>query len=199
MSGELRREKVWDPVTRVWHWLLAIVVIAGWSLGEFMSFSTIRWHFYCGYAVLALVAFRLLWGCIGPAPVRLRALVPRPSSLAAYMRTLGRREPSGLAGHNPLGALAVLAMLVALLAQAGTGLFIESEDYFEPAPLNHLVSGKTAKLLMSVHELCAKVILVLVALHLAAMLFYLLWKRENLVTAMFTGWKRVRTTTQRAD
>lgn len=189
---ELRRERVWDLVTRLWHWALALAVVLGWSFGEFMSFSTIQWHFYCGYAVLGLLAFRMLWGLVGPAPVRLRALVPRPSALAAYLRRVGRREPSGTRGHNPLGALAVVAMLLVLGVQAGSGLFVESEDYFEPAPLNHLVSSETSSVLMDVHEIGSRVILALVALHLAAMVFYAVWKRENLVWPMITGWKRVR-------
>lgn len=189
---DLRREKVWDPFIRLWHWTLAFVVAFGWSFGEFMTFSTIQWHFYCGFAVLGLLAFRIVWGLVGPGPVRLAALVPSPRALAAYLGKLWRREPSGIRGHNPLGALASLAMLAALLGQALSGLFIESDDYFEAAPLNHLVSSAAASRLMDVHVLLAKIILVLVALHVAAILFYFVWKRENLVSAMVTGWKRVR-------
>ncbi len=190
--GELRREKVWDLLTRLWHWSLVVAVSAVWYLGEFMSFSTIRWHFYCGYVVLGLLAVRLLWGLVGPPPIRLRALLPAPSAVFAYAKTLGRRAPSGTRGHNPLGALSVLAMLLVLLMQATSGLFIESDDYFEAAPLAHLVSDTVTAKLIVLHKFLGKVILALVALHVAAIGFYLVWKRENLVRPMLTGWKWVK-------
>lgn len=189
----LRREKIWDPVTRLWHWVLAIAVGLGWYFGEFMSFTTVEWHFYCGYTVLGLVVFRLLYGFVGPAPVRYRALVPTPSGVIAYAKTVGRREPSGTPGHNPLGSLAVIAMLALLLAQAGSGLFLESDDYFESAPLARYVSDAVSDPLTWWHKLMSKVILAIVVLHVSAIFFYLLWKKENLIRPMVTGWKWVKT------
>lgn len=190
--ADFRREKIWDPVTRLWHWTLAIVVTTGWCLGEFMTFSTIEWHFYCGYAVLGLLAFRLLWGLVGPRPVRLTALVPSPRSVFAYLGTLARREPSGAHGHNPLGALAVLAMLCVLIAQACAGLFVESDNFFESGPLAGEVPETFRDRMSWWHALLSKVILGLVVLHLAAIAFYRVWKRENLVLPMITGWKWVK-------
>ncbi len=108
---DLRKEKIWDPVSRLWHWVLAVAVVANWVLGTYMSFDTVQWHFYVGYTVLGLMAFRLLWGFVGPEPVRFRSFLPTPAGLARYLRTVFRREPSGAAGHNPLGALSVYAML----------------------------------------------------------------------------------------
>ena len=188
----LVREKIWDPVTRLWHWVFVIVVATGWSLGTFMAFETIRWHFYLGYTVLGLLAFRYLWGFVGPKPVRYRALLPTPRATLTYLRRIGRREPSGVAGHNPLGALSVIAMLLAITAQAVTGLFIESEDFFEYGPLTGYVSEAVIDRMTGWHHLIADVVLVLVVLHVAAIVFYLLWKRENLVRPMITGWKQVR-------
>ena len=188
----LRREKIWDPVIRLWHWVLVIVVVTGWCFGEFMKFSTITYHFYCGYAVLSLLAFRLFWGLIGPRPVRLSALVPRPRALLRYVKTLPRREPSGTPGHNPLGALSVIALLLLLGAQATTGLFIESDDFFESGPLAHLVSDAVTNRLTWWHKFLAKGVLGVVALHVTAIFYYLIWKRENLIAAMFTGWKWVK-------
>jgi len=181
-------EKVWDPVTRVWHWVLALVVSLGWYFGEFMSFTTIAWHFYCGYTVLALIAIRLVWGVIGPAPIRLSALLPRPAVLFAYLRTLGRRRPSGLGGHNPLGALSVLAML-----------FVESDVFFDAGPLSHLASDRTVWRLTWWHGFLSKCILVMVVLHLLAVLFYLFWKKEDLIRPMITGWKWVKDESDTAD
>lgn len=188
----LQREKVWDPVTRGWHWLLATAVTAGWLLGEFRDFDTIEWHMYLGYTVGVLLVFRFLWGLVGPQPIRLRSLVPSPAAILAYVSVFGSRTPGGEAGHSPLGALSVCAILLALTVQVITGLCAESEDYFVSGPLTAYITTETAITLTSVHHLCSKVVLLLVVLHLAAILYYLLWKRENLVVAMITGWKWVR-------
>ena len=188
----LKQKKIWDPVTRLWHWVLVLVIGVGWSFGKFMTFDTVRWHFYLGYAVLALLAFRYLWGFVGPAPIRYRALIPRPGELLAYLRGIGRREPSGTPGHNPLGALSVIAMLLAITAQAVTGLFIESEDFFEYGPLAGYASEELVRFMTGWHHRIADVVLVLVVLHVVAILFYLVWKRENLIRPMFTGWKWIK-------
>ena len=190
--GEFRREKIWDPVTRLWHWALVIAVCTGWYLGEWMSFSTIEWHFYCGYITLGLVVFRLLWGLVGPAPIKLWALLPTPSQLITHVRHVGQREPSGTPGHNPLGSLSVIGILVLLLAQSGTGLFLSSDDYFEAAPLAHMVSDDVGDALVWWHKTLSKCVLAMVTLHISAILFYLFWKKENLVSAMLSGWKIVK-------
>jgi len=192
-----KQEKIWDPVTRLWHWVLALAVGVGWSFGKFMSFDNVQWHFYLGYLVLALVLFRWLWGFIGPAPVRFTALLPTPGALLGYLRHVGRREPSGTPGHNPLGSVSVLLMLLAITAQAVTGLFIASDDFFESGPLAGYVSEATADRLTWWHHLNADFILVLVVLHLGAILFYLLWKKENLVKPMISGWKWVKRNTEK--
>jgi cytochrome b len=189
---DLHREKIWDPVTRLWHWLFATVVVAGWSFGKFMSFSTIQWHFYCGYAILGLLAFRYLWGFIGPAPVRYRSLIRTPTQTFTYLKTITSRDPSGARGHNPLGSLAVIAMILLITAQASSGLFIVSDDYFESGPLSYLVSDAASNRLTWWHHLLSKFILVIVGLHVAAIFYYLLWKKENLISAMITGWKWVK-------
>jgi cytochrome b len=190
--SQLELKKIWDPVTRLWHWVLAAVVITNWIFGEFMSFDTVTWHFYLGYAVLGLLGFRILWGLVGPAPIRWRSLFPTPTALIAYLRKIGSREPSGTPGHNPIGSLSVLALLLVLAGQAGTGLFIETDDFFESGPLIGYVSEATVNSLTWWHHFLSKVLLALVGLHLAAIIYYRVWKRENLVKPMITGWKLVR-------
>jgi cytochrome b len=192
LSQDYKLEKIWDPVTRLWHWVLVVSISVGWSFGRFMSFDTVQWHFYIGYLVLGLMLFRILWGFAGPAPVRLRALLPGPRALFHYLRNVGKRKPSGTAGHNPLGSISVILMLLAISAQAITGLFIQSDDFFEYGPLNNYVSEAVVNRLTWWHHLNADFILILVVLHVAAILFYLLWKRENLVKPMINGWKWVR-------
>lgn len=188
----LRQEKVWDPVSRLWHWVLAVVIVTNWSLGTYMSFDTVQWHFYVGYLVIALLAFRLLWGFVGPEPMRFKSFAPTPSRLLRYLATLFEREPSGTPGHNPLGALSVYAMLLVFAGQATSGLFIEADDFFEEAPLHDYVSDDVSDFMSTWHHTLSDVILILVILHIAAILFYLIWKRENLIKPMISGWKRVR-------
>lgn len=157
-----------------------------------MEFDTIGWHFYVGYLVLGLLAFRLVWGFIGPQTARFSQLISSPDKSLQYVQGIGKRQASGSAGHNPIGGLSVIAMLLSITFQAISGLFIESDDFFESAPLAAYVSDDTIGLLTSWHHLNAKILLVLVALHLFAIQFYLLWKRENLIRPMITGWKWVK-------
>lgn len=187
----LQREKIWDPVSRLWHWVFALAVVGQWTLGRFMTFDTVQWHFYVGFTVLALLAFRVLWGFLGPAPVRFRSFLPTPTGVVRYLGSVWQRQPSGTPGHNPLGALSVYAMLLVIAAQALSGLFIEAEDFFTAAPLHGYVADNVADVLSSVHHTLPLVILILVALHVAAILFYQVWKRENLSRSMIDGRKWV--------
>ncbi len=196
MKG-LHRVKIWDPVTRLWHWALAIAVVLGWSFGKFMSFSTIQWHFYFGYTILGLLIFRYLWGFLGPTPVRYRAFIPNPKRTFANLKKFGKREPSGAPGHTPLGSLSVIAMVLLLTAQASAGLFIVSDDYFESAPLAYLVSDAVTNRLTWWHHLLSKFILGVVGLHVAAIFYYWIWKKENLIKPMITGWKWVKSAPDR--
>ena len=157
-----------------------------------MAFDTIDWHFYLGYTVLGLMVFRCIWGFVGPAPIRIRALLPSPSKTLQYLKTIGHRYPGGSPGHNPIGSLSVIAMISSISLQAVTGLFIESDEFFEYGPLAAYVSDDTIGLMTWLHHLNAKVILLLVVLHIIAILFYLLWKKENLIKPMITGWKWVK-------
>lgn len=179
-------------MSRLWHWVFAAAVTANWILGTFMSFYTVQWHFYVGYLVLALLGFRLLWGVVGPAPVQFRSFLPTPSKIARDLGSFFRREPGGALGHSALGALSVYVMLLVIAGQAITGLFIEADDYFEEAPLFAYVPGAVSDFMNTVHHTLPDVILILVALHVAAIVFYLVWKRENLIMPMIHGWKQVR-------
>ena len=157
-----------------------------------MNFDIIQWHFYIGYLVLGLMVFRYLWGFVGPAPIRYRALLSTPSETLAYLRTIGQRKASGSPGHNPLGSLSVIAMMLVITAQAVTGLFVESDDFFEYGPLAEYVEEATINSMTWWHRFIADLIFIVVILHLGAILFFLLWKKENLIKPMINGWKWVK-------
>lgn len=172
--------RVWDLPTRLFHW--ALFVLVGFSFfSAKVGGAWIQWHFYCGYTILALITFRLLWGFAGSRYARFGNFVRGPRAIAAYLRS-----GPALAGHSPLGALSVLAMLLCLLVQASTGLFA-TDDIASEGPLTKLVSNSTAALLTRVHRWNEKVLLALTALHIAAVLYYLLARRRNLIVPLLTG------------
>jgi len=181
--------RVWDPALRAFHWALTGFVTASWVLGEFGP-GIMTWHFYSGYAIGGLLLFRLLWGVIGPETARFASFLRGPGTVVAYVRTLGRREPSRWPGHNPLGGWAVAAMLLLLALQVVTGLFADPEDFINQGPLAPLVPRDWRLAASGYHKTGASLILGLVVLHVAAILFYRVWKKEDLVTPMITGRRR---------
>ena len=191
-KGELERRKIWDLPTRLFHWTLVGCFATGYYLGEFRDFSTINLHFYFGYAVGGLLVFRILYGLFGPEEVRLSGLLPSPRRVIDYLKHITARRPSGVPGHNPIGALSVVAMLCALAVQVVTGLCSEDDTVFSAGPLAEYLSNGMVVKMTAIHHYSSKVVLALVGLHIAAILFYAIWKRENLVGAMITGWKWVR-------
>lgn len=183
-TGPVYRVRVWDLPTRLFHWLLVACVVALVVTGKVGGAAT-EWHGRLGHAVLALLLFRLVWGFIGGHWSRFRSFVHPPGNLMAYLG--GRAHPDHLVGHNPLGAASVFAMLLALLLQAGTGLFTDDEAGFT-GPLNRFVSTDTGLALTSYHRNLGQwLVLGLVVLHIAAIVFYERRKRQTLVRPMITG------------
>ncbi len=102
------------------------------------------------------------------------------------------RSPSHWPGHNPLGGLFVILLLLALAAQVATGLVADPQDYVNTGPLADAVSSRISRMALNLHDIIGNMILLMVLLHVAVVLFYRLWKRENLIRPMITGWKRIR-------
>ena len=190
-SLPLKEIRLWDPLLRAFHWLLALSVTAAWLLGKFGP-SSMTLHFWCGYVVTGLLIFRLVWGIVGPPPARFSHFLRGPGAVGGYARNIFLREPSHWPGHNPLGALSVIAMLAVLAAQVTTGLISDPEDFINVGPLASQVSGATSRAAVGWHHLGSTLVLILVILHVAMILFYRFWKREDLVRPMITGRKQVR-------
>lgn len=190
-QSHVREARLWDPLLRGFHWLLAFFVISAWLLGQFGP-NNMKLHFWCGYVVAGLLIFRLIWGFVGPAPARFSHFLRGPGAVSSYARHILLREPSYWPGHNPLGALSVIGMLAVLAAQVTTGLISDPEDFINTGPLAGKVSHDTATAAVGWHHLGATLILLLVVLHIGVILFYRFWKREDLVTPMITGKKLVR-------
>jgi len=180
--------RVWDLPTRLFHWLLAACVIGLIVTGS-IDGNWMNWHLRLGYAVLTLLLFRLVWGFIGGHWSRFTNFVYAPSSFVAYLR--GLAHPEHRVGHSPLGALSVFALLLILAAQVGTGLMSDDEIAFF-GPLVRFVSGDTVSMATSYHKNVGKFIVIgLVALHLVAILFYKLVKKQGLVRPMVVGDKQL--------
>jgi cytochrome b len=179
--GPAAAGRVWDLPTRLFHWSLAALVVFSFTTAK-LGGNWIDWHMRSGYAVLALLLFRLLWGFAGARYALFANFVRGPLAVFAHLR--GRYGP--YAGHNPLGALSVLALLAALLLQAATGLFA-NDDIASEGPLAKLVSNATSNRLSGIHRTNEWVLVALVALHLAAIAFYALVRRDNLVRPMIVG------------
>lgn len=191
-GGDGSREvRLWDLGTRAFHWALVVAVCTAWGLGEFGP-SIMTLHFWAGYAVCGLLAFRLLWGFVGPRPARFASFLAGPRAVLAYARRLPERSPSRWPGHTPLGGWSVLVLLLLLFGQVATGLLSDPEDYINVGPLADQVSIETARTANAWHHRLSTALLCLVILHVAVVLFYLLWKRENLVGPMIHGRKRIR-------
>ena len=180
---------VWDAPVRVFHWALVVLVITSWVTSE-IGGNAMTYHMWSGYSILTLVAFRIVWGFVGSEHARFRGFLHPPRALLRHARGMFGKGSSFYVGHNPLGGASVVLMLASLLLQACTGLFA-NDDIATEGPLAHLVSGATSSLLTTIHRYNFYVLVALIAIHVAAALYYLIVKRENLIGAMITGRKRV--------
>ena len=181
--------KVWDAPTRLFHWLLVALVAVSVSTG-YVGGNLLRWHVWSGCAILGLLIFRFLWGFAGSTYARFGHFLRGPRTLLGYARGLAARAPSHALGHNPLGGWMVVLILAVLAFQTGTGLFA-NDDIAAEGPLYPKVSKALSDTLSGWHQTSAVVLLVLVATHVAAVLYHLFYKRENLIAPMITGAKRV--------
>jgi cytochrome b len=173
--------RVWDLPTRLFHWTLAaLIAFSWWSAEE----DHLDWHIWSGLAILSLLIFRILWGLLGSSTARFANFIRGPRGILAYLRDMKSWRP---VGHSPLGALSVIAMLVALIVQVGLGLFAVDDDGLVEGPLAYLISLDTAEEVAELHEDWFDVILILIGLHVAAILFYRLVLGKRLIGAMFTG------------
>lgn len=181
MANKIR---VWDLPTRLFHWGLAACIV-GLVVTGYTGGSAMTWHARIGYVVLTLLLFRLVWGLVGGRWSRFSSFIYSPGSVLNYLR--GRPHPDHLIGHNPLGAGSVFAMLAVLVAQVATGLVGDDEVSFT-GPLNRFVeSGKGLAATWYHKRVGQWLLLALVVVHIGAVLYYLLRKKDNLIKPMIFG------------
>ena len=172
---------VWDLPVRLAHWLLALG-ITGSFLTHYAGPAWFDWHRRFGYAVLLIVVFRLVWGFLGTRPARFVAFVRGPRAIAVWLRSGSPRTES----HNPLGALNVVAMLGLVLGQGITGLFA-NDEIASAGPFYGWISHEMSNRLSRFHRANDTWLLALIGLHLAAVAWYTVVRRERIVLGMITG------------
>jgi cytochrome b len=197
--AQTERVKVWDFAVRIFHWSLVLIFITAFSTGDDES----QIHILAGYGILGLVVFRFIWGFIGSKYARFWNFIYRPRHILAYMRSLLSGNPIYFTGHNPLGGMMVIALLVSLIMTAWTGIELEAsadrgllankthvintvfvEDSHEP---NNKHEGDEDW--EELHEFLANLTLVLVLLHISGVIAGSVLHRENLIKAMISGVK----------
>jgi len=182
---------VWDLPTRLFHWTLVLLMVFSYTTAQ-LGHDWMQLHFWSGYCILALLLFRIAWGFLGSTTARFADFVRGPGPALAHLRELLGEDKPREAGHNPLGGAMVVALLVAVLLQVAAGLFSGDTDTgLVNGPLSSLVPDKWVERATDFHELWINVILLMAALHVLAAVTYLVWKRQNLIAAMFHGRKPV--------
>lgn len=180
MSEAGDRQPIWDVPIRLFHWTLAALIGFSWWSAQS---GHLDWHLYSGLFILSLLFFRILWGLVGSSTARFANFVRGPGAVRAYLT-----EPAGWrsAGHTPLGALSVLAMMGAIAVQVMLGLFATDEDGLFEGPLAHFLSIDNSDVAREIHQLWFWVVVGLIALHVAAIIYYRV-RGTRLAAAMITG------------
>lgn len=173
--------KVWDLPTRLFHWLIVLLIGFSWWSAET---GHMDWHYRSGISALILLVFRVQWGFLGSSTARFSNFLRSPAKVLAYLRR--PRDSIHAPGHNPLGGYSVIGMLLTLSAQIGTGLFAVDVDGIESGPLSYLVSFDQGRVAATIHHLTFSVLQGLVVLHLLAIAYYRL-RGRRLIMPMVTG------------
>jgi cytochrome b len=173
--------RVWDWPIRLFHWLSVIALGVSWWSAENGRMDL---HYQSGLFLVLMIAFRLVLGFIGGSTSRFSNFVKSPSTVLAQLKGEALNPTPG---HSPLAGYSVIAMLLSMVVQVGSGLFATDIDGLESGPLSFLVSFDTGRIAADVHEISFNILLALVSLHILAIFFYLVVRRRNLLTSMITG------------
>ncbi len=190
MANKLdKKVRVWDVPIRLFHWSLVILLVTSYfsarAGGDWMKL-----HFWSGYTILTLLLFRIAWGFVGSTTARFSNFVKGPGAWFDYLRSFVTGRKTYDLGHNPVGGIMVVVLIVAVLAQAVAGLFSADTDMgIVNGPLAYNIPDKWVDRLTSFHKFWVNVVIGLAALHILAALIYLVLKRQNLIGSMFTGRK----------
>jgi cytochrome b len=179
------RMRIWDSPLRLFHWALVALILLAYLTAEGLVFN-MDVHVLAGEGVLTLILFRFFWGLVGSDTARFSQFVKGPGAAIAYLKAARAGEHQPHLGHNPAGALMVLLLMTLAAAQAGTGLF-SADDVLTEGPLASLVSSSTSGTITEIHGFLFNLLMAAILLHIAAVFFYLLVKKDNLIRPMVLG------------
>jgi len=189
------KTRIWDLPTRLFH-ILLMLCVAGLVITGNNGDSAMVMHFYLGYAVLTLLLFRVIWGIVGGHWSRFINFIPSLQSLIHYLRNFRSRDTKPSVGHNPLGAISVLAFLIVLFLQGLSGM-MSDDDISVSGPWTALVPNSWVEFATRYHvKFGFPLIIVLISLHVVAVMYHQFARNENLISPMFNGDKIIPSNTQ---
>jgi cytochrome b len=174
MQTSNRTLRVWDPFVRLFHWSLVLGMAAAWI----SSTSRDDTHQWIGLAIGALLLARILWGFVGTRYARFSQFIRSPRTSIAYLVSIIKGSERRYLGHNPAGALMILALMLSIIATVATGWLMTTDTYYGDDTMQEL------------HSLCADGVIGLAILHVFGVVLASRHHHENLVKAMVTGEKR---------
>ena len=180
----IKKVVVWDIGTRLFHWLLVVSILFSWISAE-LGGNWMIWHTKSGYVIAGLLSFRLIWGFIGSGPSRFSSFIKGPKAVIHY---LSGKDKTRYLTHNPAGALSVIALITLSLLMVITGLF-GNDDIFIEGPLAYLISYESQLRSTELHHLIFKALILMIAMHILAIVWYQKIKGEVLVKPMIDGFK----------
>ncbi len=190
MQSTDHKKLIWDLPLRLFHWLLVLAILGSWYTSE-QEGEMVDQHMQLGYFILGLITFRLVWGFAGTKHAQFKHFMPSPRSVYSYAKQFNDPSAPKYAGHNPLGSVMVVLMILSILTQAISGLFI-NDDIFSSGPYYDFFGSEFSKLMKTIHYYGFDVMLILIGLHLSAIYFYWWRKKMNLVAPMITGKKHAK-------
>lgn len=173
-ASDTRQVLVWDVPVRLFHWL----TVASFA-GAYLTAESERWrllHVTLGYTMAGLVVFRVIWGFIGTRHARFASFVRGPRAVLGYLKAMGSEHPQHHTGHNPAGALAIVAMLALALAVTASGWALYND-----------IGGESFE---EWHEFAANTMLAVIGVHIVGVLLASWRGHENLIGSMVTGRKQ---------
>ncbi|MDY6943430.1 MAG: cytochrome b/b6 domain-containing protein [Pseudomonadota bacterium] len=181
---------VWDLPVRLFHWSLVLLLVTAWVTAH-LTLEAMYWHKLAGYAILSLILFRIVWGFAGSRHARFADFIRGPGAALRHLHQSSSAEDGGHPiGHNPLGGYMVLLLMLLVLIQALTGLFA-SDQIMIDGPLVSRVSSDVSEWATRIHKININILIIASGVHIAAILFYLFKRSENLIRPMITGYKDV--------
>lgn len=181
--------KVWDLPVRIFHWLL----VAGFFIAYFTEDELLTIHVWAGYLVLGLLIFRLIWGFTGNDYARFSNFICSPAKSYAYLKEVIAHKSKRYLGHNPAGAGMIIMLIASLFMTVISGLIVYAADQ-NLGPLAGLVGERYEDFWEKAHEITANLTLFLVFVHVAGVIYESIIHGENLVKAMWHGYKNSNST-----